>query len=151
MKILKRIDRDLTAIILFALFIITLLQIILRSLFDIPLIGVEELLRYLFISFIFLGLPYYFRIGGHIRLEGLQKLLPQKIAHSIEIVIKVSSILVFGSIFFSAVYTTLTNYNSTTPTLSLPFWLFFLPAIIGFGILTIEHTRDLYLTIKKKK
>lgn len=142
MKILGKIrasDKYISAAILAAIMLITIVQIILRAVFNIPLIGVEELSRYLFISFIFLGLSYYNRIDGHIKLEGLQKNFPLKVKRIIGIVIHVSSVIIFGIITYSAVYTCLTNYESATPTLSIPFWLFFLPTIVGFGLLTFEE------------
>ena len=132
-------NKYISAIILAAIMLITIAQVLMRSLFNIPFVGIEELSRYLFISFIFLGLSYYNRIDGHIKLEGLQKNFPLKVKRVIGIVIHVSSVIVFAIITFSAIYTSLTNYNSTTQTLAIPFWLFFLPTIVGFALLTVEE------------
>ncbi len=142
LKILCKIrasDRYISTAILFAIILITIVQIILRSIFNIPFVGVEELLRYLFISFVFFGLSYYFRVDGHIKLEGLQKNFPLKVKRIIGLVIHSSSVLVFGIITYSAIYTSFTNYKSTTPTLAFPFWLFFLPTMAGFTLLTAEE------------
>ncbi len=152
MKILQKIrnsDRILSTLILFSILIIMIVQIVLRSIFNILFVGVEELSRYLFISVVFMGLPYYYRIDGHIKLEGIQKYLPQKIRMIIDIIIQILSFFVFAIIAFSALYTTLTNYNSATPTISIPFWLFFLPTILGFTLLSIEHLNILIKTIKR--
>ena len=141
-KILSKIrasNKYISATILVAIMLITIAQVLMRSIFSIPFVGIEELSRYLFISFIFLGLSYYNRIDGHIKLEGLQKNLPLKVKRIIGIIIHVSSVIVFGIITFSAIYTSLTNYNSTTQTLAIPFWLFFLPTIVGFALLTVEE------------
>ena len=55
MKHIKNLDRTICSLILFLLIIITVLQIILRSLFNIPFVGVEELSRYFFIAFVETG------------------------------------------------------------------------------------------------
>ena len=150
-KILSKIrasNKYISATILVAIMLITIAQVLMRSIFSIPFVGIEELSRYLFISFIFLGLSYYNRIDGHIKLEGLQKNLPLKVKRIIGIIIHVSSVIVFGIITFSAIYTSLTNYNSTTQTLAIPFWLFFLPTIVGFALLTVE---EIIILIEKCK
>ena len=143
-------NKYISAIILAAIMLITIAQILMRSLFNIPFIGIEELSRFLFISFIFLGLSYYNHIDGHIKLEGLQKNFPLKVKRVIGIIIHVSSATVFAIITFSAIYTSLTNYNSTTQTLAIPFWLFFLPTIVGFALLTVEEIIILVEKCKKE-
>ena len=150
-KILSKIrasNKYISATILAAIMLITIAQVLMRSIFSIPFVGIEELSRYLFISFIFLGLSYYYRIDGHIKLEGIQKNLPLKVKRIIGIIIHASSVIVFGIITFSAIYTSLTNYNSTTQTLAIPFWLFFLPTIVGFALLTAE---EIIILIEKCK
>ena len=150
-KILSKIrasNKYISATILAAIMLITIAQVLMRSIFSIPFVGIEELSRYLFISFIFLGLSYYYRIDGHIKLEGIQKNLPLKVKRIIGIIIHASSVIVFGIITFSAIYTSLTNYNSTTQTLAIPFWLFFLPTIVGFALLTVE---EIIILIEKCK
>ena len=141
-KVISRIrasNKYISAILLATIMLITIAQVLMRSLFNIPFVGIEELSRYFFISFIFLGLSYYNRVDGHIKLEGLQKNFPLKVKRVIGIIIHVSSVIVFAIITFSAIYTSLTNYNSTTQTLAIPFWLFFLPTIVGFALLTVEE------------
>ncbi len=143
-------DKYISTTILFVIMLITIVQIIMRAFFNIPLVGVEELSRFLFIAFIFLGLSYYSRVDGHIKLEGLQKNFSLKVKRTIGIIIHVSSIIVFGIIAFSAIYTSFTNYKSTTPTLAIPFWLFFLPTIVGFSLLTAEEIIILFREYKKE-
>ena len=139
----KQGDQWFSTLLLFCIMIITLTQILLRELFNIPLIGVEELTRYLFISFVFLGLPYAFRSDGHIRLKGSWNTFSKKSQKVIDILIEALSVLVFATIAFSSIYTTLSNYKSTTLTISIPFWIFFLPTCVGFFLLTLEHLKKL--------
>jgi len=146
---LKNSDQFISMLILFCILAITFIQIILRSVFNIPLVGVEELSRYFFIAFVFMGLSYSYRMDGHIKLEGIGKYFPRKVKKNINLAIEILSVFVFAIIAFSAVYTMTSNYESTTPTIAIPFWIFFLPTIIGFTLLTAEHLKKVYQTLKK--
>jgi TRAP-type C4-dicarboxylate transport system permease small subunit len=148
MDLLRTICRFLSVATLFAIIVITLFQITIRWLFDIPLTGIEEFSRFLFVAFIFLGLPYYYRHDGHIKLSGIRNLLTSRNARLMEITIQFFCVLAFSIILASAVYTTSTNYDSTTPTIGIPFWIFFMPIILGFGLLVTEHIIDLTKIIK---
>lgn len=144
------IDKHLSTWILFSIMFITLLQIVVRAVFDFPFIGVEELSRYLFISFVFLGLSYYCRIDGHIKLAGIHSFLPVKFQKLLKVLIQVSGVLVFSIIAYSALQTTYTNYSSSTPTIGIPFWLFFMPTILGFLLLSILELKILIDIFKKE-
>jgi TRAP-type C4-dicarboxylate transport system permease small subunit len=148
MDLLRTICRFLSVATLFAIIVITLFQITIRWLFDFPLTGIEEFSRFLFVAFIFLGLPYYYRHDGHIKLSGIRNLLTSRNARLMEITIQFFCVLAFSIILASAVYTTSTNYDSTTPTIGIPFWIFFMPIILGFGLLVTEHIIDLTKIIK---
>jgi TRAP-type C4-dicarboxylate transport system permease small subunit len=148
MDLLRTTCRLLSVAALFVIIVITLFQITIRWLFDIPLTGIEEFSRFLFVAFIFLGLPYYYRHDGHIRLSGIRNMLTGRNARLMEITVQFFCVLAFSIIFASAVYTTSTNYGSTTPTIAIPFWIFFTPIILGFGLLVAEHIIDLAKIIK---
>ena len=102
-RFLKNNDKYISAAILLFLLILTLLQIIWRTIFNMPFIGVEELLRYLFIAAVFMGLSYSVRNDGHIRLEGLQRHLSPGFSAIAELIIQFSSLIVFSIITFSAI------------------------------------------------
>ncbi len=150
MKLLRNISLYLGIATLYVIILITLLQILLRAFFNIPMSGSEELARFLFVAFIFLGLPYYYRADGHIQLGGIHNLISLKNQRLLRIIIQLSCIMVFAVILFSAISTTVSNYKSTTPTLSIPFWIFFMPIIFGFGLLVAEHVKDLFKEINKR-
>ena len=138
-RFLKNSDKYISTTILLFLLVLTLLQIILRTVFNMPFIGVEELLRYLFIAAVFMGLSYSVKNEGHIRLEGLQRHLSPNYSAIVELIIQFSSVIVFSIITFSAIISTIHNFQNVTPTLSIPFWLFFFPTITGFGMLSLVH------------
>jgi TRAP-type C4-dicarboxylate transport system permease small subunit len=150
MKLFRNISLYLGIATLFAIILITLLQIVLRAFFNIPMSGSEEFARFLFVAFIFLGLPYYYRADGHIQLGGINNLISLKNQRLLKIIIQLFCILVFTAILFSAISTTVTNYKSTTPTLSIPFWIFFMPILFGFALLLAEHVKDFFNALNKR-
>ncbi|RLD90224.1 MAG: hypothetical protein DRJ29_15755 [Bacteroidetes bacterium] len=76
-------------------------------------------------------------------------MLSRKSKKIIDLSIEILSVFVFAIISLSAIYTMATNYKSTTPTISIPFWIFFLPTILGFTLLTAEHLKKVYKIFKK--
>ena len=50
-----------------------------------------------------------------------------------------SAILVFGLFAAASIITTTKNQGNVTPTLAIPFTLFFLPTMTGFTLLTLEY------------
>ena len=138
-QLLRNTDKFLGTLMLFMLLIITVAQVVMRSVFSFPLIGAEELARYFFICVVFISLPYTTRSGGLIRLEGFQSLLPKRLRYILRIISYGCGIAVFGITAASSISSTLNNIENQTPTLALPFWLFFLPTMVGFTLLTIEY------------
>lgn len=150
MKHLRNMSLYLAIATLFAIIIITLLQIVLRNFFNIPMSGSEELSRFLFVAFIFLGLPYYYRADGHIQLGGIHNFISEKNQRLLNIIIQFFCVMVIIVILYSAIITTATNYKSTTPTLSIPFWIFFAPIIFGFALLLTEHIKDFFKALNNR-
>ena len=105
----------------------------------------------MFIAVVFLGLSFSVKQDGHIVLEVVRKYVSPKLNFYIEIVIHFSGIIVFSIITCSAIITTIKNFRNVTPTLSIPFWLFFLPTILGFCLLSIVHVNALIGIIKESK
>ncbi len=138
-QFIRNTDKFLATLILYMLLITTVAQVIMRSVFSLPLIGAEELARYFFICIVFIALPYTTRSGGLIRLKGFQSLFPKRLKYILRIISYGFGIAVFGIIAASSISSTLNNIGNQTPTLALPFWLFFLPTMVGFSLLTIEY------------
>jgi len=138
-KHLRNLDRTLATSCLALLTIIVLVQVIMRELFYAPLVGAEELVRYLLICVIFFGSPYAARIGGHIAMVEFLLKFPKILRDPIRFLTLASSFAVFAIIFVSAFFTLTANMNNKTATLSIPFWIFIAPAIIGFFLLAVEY------------
>ena len=132
-----RIYKAVTCFILFAMTFMVLLHIFTRFIGR-PLIGAEEIERYLFISVVFLSLGLITRTEAHIRFDSVLAKFPTKIHNIIQRIINGTCTLFYGLASYSAITTILRNLETRTSSISMPFVVFALPAAIGFILITIE-------------
>ncbi|HUZ17177.1 MAG TPA: TRAP transporter small permease [Spirochaetia bacterium] len=135
---LRESDRNVAVLALFVMILLVLAQVIMRVVFLAPLVGAEEFVRYLLIWVVFIGAPFATRRGGQIRMDELQNFMPKAVRYAVRLLSFISGVGVFGIIALSAIITTLHNLTNRTATLSIPFWIFFLPTILGFVLATLE-------------
>jgi TRAP-type C4-dicarboxylate transport system permease small subunit len=131
-KLLFNLDVILASLSLALLLFTVILQVILRSIFDAPLMGAEELTRFMVICVILFPLAYTERCNGHIVMEELQNLLPSLIKKSLRFLIEFFTTAVYLVVTLSAIQVLINNANNMTATLEIPFWIFFLPNVLGF-------------------
>jgi len=143
--------RRASFVLLAALIVTPLAQITMRGVFNVPLAGAEELAKYFLICLTFLAASYVTREGGQIRMEEFQFLLPPKPRWILQLVIEISGIAVFGTLFVASVVTVTRNLNSVTPVLEIPFWLFFAPLVVGSALLVVETLAMLAHTWKARR
>lgn len=143
MDILWRcVERLLGAVAMTALAALVLLpatQVILRGVFDNPIIGIEEATRWGLIIIVFLGTPLLIATNQHIRLAEFVDLMPLRPRRLLERVILLASGVTFGVIAVSGILSVIRNFGTRTPTLDIPFWLFASPVLVGFGIAAIGY------------
>jgi TRAP-type C4-dicarboxylate transport system permease small subunit len=114
-----------------------ILQVVLRSVFQRPLMGAEEFTRYMVIWVILTPLAYTERENGHIIMEEFQGLLPGALRKIIRFICALCTTAVYLVLTWSVIAVLLNNMNNMTATLKIPFWLFFLPSVIGFAGITV--------------
>ena len=114
------------------------LQVIMRGIFDVPLIGAEELARYLLIVVTFMAIPLAAAEGGHIRMEEFQARMAGRLRKGVRVVVAASGLTAFAIVTAAAGLTLVNNLENTTPTLSIPFYIFVLPVLAGSGFLAVE-------------
>ena len=137
-NIIRNADRNLATVSLILLTLLVFAQVVMRVVFLSPLVGVEEFIRYLLIWVVFIGMPYTTRLGDQIKMEELQTFMPKWFRFGLRICILISAVVTFAIVAVAAVITTLKNLQNTTATLSIPFWIFFLPTVLGFILVTFE-------------
>lgn len=130
--------------ILFILVTLTMSQVILRTVFDYPLIGAEELARYFLICIIFIGTPIAAREGLHISMTEIQTTFPQSWQTFLRKTIQVGWLLVFGFLTVSASLALINNINNRTVNLGIPFYIFMAPTVIGFTATAVISGRQIF-------
>lgn len=125
--------------VLLALLIATpLAQIVMRSVFNVPMSGAEELTRYFLICAVFLAAPLVTFDGAQIGMEELQAKIPSRPRWWLQLAIEAAGIAFFGFVAVAAVLTIGNNLRNQTATLEMPFWLFMAPLAVGMALLALE-------------
>jgi TRAP-type C4-dicarboxylate transport system permease small subunit len=138
LSLIRKAVRLICLVLLAALIVTPLLQIVMRGVFNIPMAGAEELARYFLICMSFIGASYVTREGGQIRMEEFQVLIPPFSRWLLQMLIELSTAILFCVFFVSSVVTISNNMRNQTPTLEMPFWLFMAPLALGSFLLIIE-------------
>jgi TRAP-type C4-dicarboxylate transport system permease small subunit len=137
---------------LLALLIATpLAQIVMRSVFNVPMSGAEELTRYFLICAVFLAAPLVTFDGAQIGMEEFQALIPPRPRWWLQLAIEVAGIVFFAFVAVAAVVTIRNNLRNQTATLEMPFWLFMAPLAIGMALLAVETLVRLAHTWQRKR
>jgi len=124
--------------LLFLLIATPLAQVIMRSVFNIPMSGAEELARYFLICLSFLAASYVTREGGQICMEEVQAFFPERIRWWTQMLVELSGVIFFTTIGISALITISRNLDNQTATLEMPFPIFMAPLALGMFLLAIE-------------
>ncbi|MBL8289248.1 MAG: TRAP transporter small permease [Rubrivivax sp.] len=135
---------------LLALLVATpLAQIVMRSVFNVPMSGAEELTRYFLICAVFVAAPLVTRDGGQIAMEEMQAVVPARPRWWLQMLIEVCGIAFFTLMAVAAVVTTANNLRNQTATLEMPFWLFMAPLVVGMALLAVETAARLAHTWRR--
>ena len=148
---MRRLVRWISLALLFMLIATPLAQIVMRSIFNVPMSGAEELARYFLICLTFLAAPLVTFSGGQIRMEEFQALIPPKPRWGLQLVIEMAGIATFALIAVAAVVTISKNMQNQTATLEMPFWLFMAPLALGSSLLVVETAAMLAHTWQRKR
>lgn len=124
---------------LLALLVATpLAQIVMRSVFNVPMSGAEELTRYFLVCAVFVAAPLVTFEGGQIAMEEVQAMVPARPRWWLQMFIELAGIAFFALMAVAAVVTIGNNLNNRTATLEMPFWLFMAPLVVGMSLLSLE-------------
>lgn len=139
MRHVRNIYKILAVTGLFVIILVPNMQIVMRTIFDAPINGAEELARYLLIVITFVALPLAVVDGGHVSMEEFQGLLGGVFRRYLRLGIKAAAALGYGFVAVSAVVTLFENLENTTSTLSIPFYIFIAPVVFGMAFMAFEY------------
>lgn len=137
--------------LLFLLIATPLAQIVMRSVFNVPMAGAEELARYFLICLTFIAASHVTAVGGQIRMEEIQALIPAAPRWLLQLLIELSGVAVFGFLAVAAGITIANNLTNQTATLEMPFWLFMGPLALGALLLSVETLVTLVRTFVRHR
>lgn len=135
---LRKTLRWLGVVLLVVLIALPALQVFLRAVVGHPFVGAEELARFMLICVVFVTLPYVVSSGSSIRMEELLSALPRGVQRPLRIVSPGAASVAFGIAAYSVAVATLRNLDNATPTLGIPYWVFFSAAFLGLVVAAIE-------------
>lgn len=148
---LRRLLRGASYGLLALLIATPLAQIVMRSVFNVPMAGAEELTRYFLICCVFLAAPLVTLAGGQIGMEEFQARIPPRPRWWLQLLIEVAGIAFFLLLAGAAVVTISRNLSNQTATLEMPFWLFMAPLALGALLLAVETAAQLVHTWQRKR
>ncbi|GAB4122387.1 MAG: hypothetical protein Fur0040_03050 [Sideroxydans sp.] len=145
-KIFKRLDEWLIALLLAAMTLLTFSQVVMRYVFNSGFTWAVELTTILFAGMIFIGISYGVRVGAHIGVDALVKLLPPKPRRVVSIV----------AVLLCLLYAAMVIYGSTEYVLkmkaagieledmALPMWTVRALLPLGFLLLVLRFLPILF-------
>ncbi|WP_368646928.1 TRAP transporter small permease [Castellaniella ginsengisoli] len=108
---LEHIEEGLIAFLLAAMTVVTFAQVVARYVFNYSFVWALELTMFFFGALIFLGISYGVRVGAHIGVDALVRILPARVAHAMTIAstllcILYAAIVVYGAwVYVDKIYT----------------------------------------------
>ena len=138
--------------LLFACMLIVTLNVILRKVFNSPLLGTYEWVGILTAVMISLGLAYCASVGGHIAIDFLVNKMKPGMQRVIAIVFGSIACLVMGGVAVSMFQyaNKLALAGEVSPTTKIPFYLFVYVVGIGFVALLAMLLLDVVKTVRRR-
>ena len=129
-------------IFLAAMMMLTVTDVVMRSIFDKPVTASVEFTEYLMLFVVFFGLAWCALKGGHTKVEVLVRKLPARVQESINVV---NAVLVMGLCVFlgwMAVKESISvrELGSSSQITGIPDWPFYLLVCFGFAIMFLAMT-----------
>lgn len=137
---LERIEEGLIAFLLAAMTVVTFAQVVARYFFNYSFVWALELSTWLFAGLIFIGISYGVRVGAHIGVDAVVKLLPKGAAHKATLLATllciVYAVIVFigGWIYTAKMY----EIGILAQDIPIPQWVPRLVLPLGFALLTFR-------------
>ena len=128
---IRKAFRLLSVAMLTLVIVLPALQILLREVTQTPFIGAAELARFMLICTVFIAFPYVVSSGANIRMEEIQLALPAAIVRWLRPLISFLGVVGFAIIAYSTYIATISNLNNATPTLGIPYYIFFSTTFLG--------------------
>jgi len=152
MKFLKRLDEWLIALLLAAMTLLTFVQVVLRYVFDSGFTWSLQLNTVMFAGMIFIGISYGVRVGAHIGVDAVVKMLPPKPRRITSILAVLLCLLYAGLVIYGSMIYVLKMKAVGIEMDDLPMKIWIARAIlpIGFALLALRFLPVLFNLVTGK-
>lgn len=144
----RQFARLIALVLIAVMILLPALQVVLREIVGIPFVGAEELTRFMLICVVFVTFPYVVASGANIRLEELLQHLPRAPRRLFQVLIAASGAITFAIGAIGIAVAMMRNLNNATPTLGIPYWVFFSAAFAGFLLASVECGLQFWKALK---
>lgn len=147
---LRWVFRGGSLVMLGAMVSLPFIQVISREILGMPIVGVEELARFMLICSVFLALPYVVSAGASIRMEEIITMLPSRVTYGLKMATGLVCTVTFAAMAVASLIAISTNLDNATPTLGIPYWIFLGAAVVSFSMTTLECAIQFFKAIQGK-
>ncbi len=140
MKYLKRLDEWLIAILLAAMTLLTFSQVVMRYVFNSGFTWALEMTTVLFAGMIFIGISYGVRVGAHIGVDALVKLMPNKLRRAVSILAVLLCLVYAGMVIYGSMQYVLKMKEAgiELEDMAIPMWIVRAILPLGFVLLVLR-------------
>lgn len=135
----------ISGILLLAMVVVMFLSILLRQ-FGMLLPGTEDIATFSMVGLAFLGIPYVYISGMHIRVETVYTRLPDKMQRGVNLFCVGTGILVCAALVYFTALLTCDSWrfgDTSFGLLPIPLWIPQLPIPLGLTLLMLAFLDDL--------
>lgn len=137
MKFLKRLDEWLIALMLAAMTLLTFVQVVLRYVFDSGFTWALQMNTVMFAVMIFIGISYGVRVGAHIGVDAVVKLLPPKLRRLTSMVAVLLCLVYAGFVIYGSTIYVMKMKSVGIEMDDLPLKIWIARAILPVGFLLL--------------
>ena len=144
MRLPERVLTAVVAVLVAGLVLVPTAQVVMRNVFVLPVIGAEELTRFLLICLVFCSYPLVVQNGENIVMGEIKASLPARFRAIVNVGISLSAIAITAFLAWVTATNISKNLANATPTLGIPFWIFLGATLFGFagaGAVHLIHLR----------
>ncbi len=148
----ERLEEGLIAFLLAFMTIITFVQVIARYVFNYSFVWALELVSFLFAWLIFLGMAYGVRVGTHIGVDALVKVLSPRIARIVT-ALAAALCIIYSVIIFVGSWRYVTKMYEVgilAQDMPVPLWVPRVALPLGFGLLLLRFSQVFYRILAGK-
>lgn len=134
----------------FVIMVIVTINVVLRYVFNTALLGYIEIVQFLQVIAVGLGLAYAQRRKANIHVDMLINILPKRVQKLLEVLTSLVALFVFGVMTFAIYKVSSTSgaMREISDTLELPLYIFRWLLAAGFGLLTLQLLLDFFASAR---